>query len=68
VLYEAAQTMLTRSTPFSTLKHWALEVSKRRGMRRAEIVLARKLATVLQRMWVDGTEFRWDKEPAAASA
>ena len=68
VLYEAAQTMLTRTTRFSTLKHWALEVSKRRGMRRAKIALARKLATVLHRMWVDGTEFRWGKEPAAASA
>ena len=59
VLYEAAQTMLTRTARFSTLKYWALEVSKRRGMWRAKIALARKLATMLHRMWVDGTEFRW---------
>ncbi len=49
-LYEAAQSMLTRTQRFSTLKHWALEVAKRRGMRRAKVALARKLATVLHRM------------------
>jgi len=31
-LYEAAQVMLTRTTSFSTLKRWALDVAKRRGM------------------------------------
>ena len=67
-LFEAAQSMLTRTVRFSTLKHWALEVSRRRGMRRAEVALARKLATVLHRMWMDGTEFRWGKAPAAATA
>ena len=29
---------------------------------------ARKLAVVLHRMWVDGTEFRWGREPAAEAA
>jgi transposase len=67
-LYEAAQSMLTRTVRFSALKHWALEVARRRGMRRAKVALARKLATVLHRMWVDGTEFRWGKEPGAAIA
>ena len=51
---------------FSALKRWALEVAKRRGMRRAKVALARKLATVLHRIWVDGTEFRWGREGAAA--
>jgi hypothetical protein len=44
----------------------ALEVAKRRGMRRAKVALARKLAVVLHRMWVDGTTFRWGREIAAA--
>ncbi len=44
-LFEVAQSMLTRTVPFSTLKHWAPEVSRRRGMRRAKVSLARKLAT-----------------------
>jgi len=35
-------------------------------MMRAKVALARKLATVLHRMWVDGTDFRFGKETAAA--
>lgn len=65
-LYEAAQTLLTRSQRFSTLKRWAMDVAKRRGMKRAKVALARKLATVLHRMWIDGSDFRWGKEAAAA--
>lgn len=66
-LYEAANVLLTRVKPFSTLKRWAMEVAKRRGARRAKVALARKLGTVLHRIWVDGTEFRWGKEPAAVA-
>jgi transposase len=66
VLYEAANVMLTRAGKFSTLKRWALEVAQRRGMRRAKVALARKLATVLHRLWADGSEFRFGKEAAAA--
>src|SRR3954471_14644284 len=62
VLYEAANVLLSRTTRFSTLKRWAMEVAKRRGVKRAKVALARKLATVLHRMWVDGSEFRWGKE------
>ena len=64
-LYEAANVMLTRAGKFSTLKRWALEVARRRGMRRARVALARKLACVLYRMWVDGSEFRFGKEASA---
>lgn len=66
-LYEAAQSMLTRVVRMSSLKSWALNVAKRRGMKRAKVALARKLATVLHRMWIDGTDFRWRTEVAAAS-
>lgn len=65
-LYEAAQVMLTRVMRFSALKRWALQVAQRRGMKRAKVALARKLATVLHRMWADGTDFRFGKEVAAA--
>jgi transposase len=64
-LYEAANVMLTRTGKFSTLKRWGLEVAKRRGMRRAKVALARKLACVLHRLWADGSEFRFGKEAAA---
>src|SRR5919202_433155 len=66
-LYEAANLLLSRTTRFSTLKRWALEVAKRRGMKRAKVALARKLACVLHRMWVDGSEFRWGKEAPVAA-
>jgi transposase len=65
-LYEAAHILLTRAVRFSTLKRWAVEVAKRRGMRRAKVALARKLAVLLHRMWVEGTTFRWGREVAAA--
>jgi transposase len=65
-LYEAANVMLTRTGRFSTIKRWALEVAKRRGMKRAKVALARKLAVVLHRMWVDGSTFRFGRGAAAA--
>jgi transposase len=65
-LFEAAHILLTRAVRFSSLKRWAMEVARRRGMKRAKVALARKLAVVLHAMWRDGTEFRWGKEAAAA--
>lgn len=64
-LYEAAGVMLTRTVHFSTLKAWGLAVAKRRGMRKARVALARKLAVILHRMWIDGTSFRWTNEETA---
>ena len=34
---------------------------------RAKVALARKLATMLHRLWVDGSEFRWGKEAPVAA-
>ncbi len=62
MLYEAAQAMLTRTQRFSRLRAWGLRVAQRRGRSRAIVAVARKLATVLHRMWVDGTTFRFGKE------
>ncbi|SPP98221.1 protein of unknown function [Bradyrhizobium vignae] len=36
-----------------------VRVAHRQGSKRAKVALARKMAVVLHRMWVDGTEFRW---------
>ena len=66
LLYEAAQVMITRTTKWNWLKVWALQIAKRSGFKRAVVALARRLAVVLHRMWVDGTEFRWTRETAAA--
>jgi transposase len=64
--YEAAHILLTRAVRVSALQRGALEVAKRRGLRRAKGALARKVAVILHRMWVDGTTFRWGREAAAA--
>jgi transposase len=63
-LYEAANVLLSRTTRFSALKRWGLGVAKRRGMKRAKVAVARKIAVILHRMWIDGTNFRWTKEDA----
>ena len=59
VLYEAANVLLARITRFSKLKRWGMDVAKRRGSKRAKVALARKIAVILHRMWVDGTTYRW---------
>jgi len=66
MLYEAAQSMLARSTKWSWLKAWAMKVARHRGMKKAIVALARRLAVIMHRVWVDGTEFRWTREVAAA--
>src|SRR5215813_1417741 len=67
MLYEAAQSML-RSKKWSWLKAWAMQIARRRGMKKAIVALARRLAVIMHRIWVDGTEFRWTREQAAATA
>ena len=67
MLYEAAQSML-RSTKWCWLKAWAMQIARRRGMKKAIVALARRLAVIMHRIWVDGTEFRWTREQAAAAA
>jgi transposase len=66
-LYEAAHSLLIRSSKWSALRAWGMSIAKRRGMARARVAVARKLAVILHRMWADGSEFRWGK-PAAAPA
>jgi transposase len=66
-LYEAANSLLAHpSGKWSWLKAWGLRVAQRRGMKRAIVAVARRLAVVLHRMWVDGTEFRWSNRMTAA--
>src|ERR1700746_915474 len=69
-LYEAAHSLLIRSTKWSALRAWGMNVAKRRGMARARVAYARKLPVILRRIWSDGSEFRWGKQtssPAVAA-
>jgi transposase len=65
-LYQAALALLTRTQRWSTLKAWGVAVAKRRGLRRAVVAVARKLAIVMHRIWADGTEFRWSRQEVTA--
>ncbi len=60
-LYEAATALLTRTKAFSSLKSWGLAVARRRGRKRATVAVARKLAVILHRMWVDGSAFHFGR-------
>jgi transposase len=65
-LYEAANVLLTRVAKWSTLKAWGIRLAKRSGLRKAKVAVARKLAVILHRMWIDGTEFSWSSKEVAA--
>jgi transposase len=67
-LYEAAHSLLTRSKKWSSLRAWGMGIAKRRGMARARVAVARKLAVILHWMWCDGSEFRFGKQIDLAAA
>ena len=54
-LYEAAQVMLMHSVKWSWLKAWAMKIARHRGRNKAIVALARRLAVIMHRIWVDGT-------------
>ena len=65
-LYEVANVLLTRVAKWSALKAWGMRVAKRSSLSKAKVAVARKLAVILHRMWVDGTEFNWSSKEATA--
>jgi len=64
-LYEAANVLLTRVAKWSMLKAWGIRLAKRSGLRKAKVAVARKLAVILHRMWIEGTEFKWSSKEVA---
>ena len=67
MLFEAAQSMLTRTIKWSWLKAWGMKIAQRRGMKRAIVAVARRMAVVMHRMWVSGTDFQWTRQDIAAA-
>ena len=63
-LYEAANVLLTRVAKWSALKAWGVRLAKRSGIRKAKVAVARKLAVILHRMWIEGAEFKWSSKEA----
>jgi transposase len=66
LLYEAANILIQRVSRFSPLKAWAMRLVARRGMKKAIVATARKLAVIMTRIWRDGTTFAWMKEELPA--
>jgi transposase len=70
-LYQAAHVLMHHGR-WSALRGWAMRIAKRSSAKLAKVALARKLAVILHRMWIDGSEFRWTRiepkpEPALAA-
>ena len=57
--------MLARARRSSAPKAWAARLVNKVGPKKARVALARKLAVILHRIWVDGGVFRWSKEAPA---
>ena len=57
--------LLTRIAKWSTLKAWGIRLAKRSGLRKAKVAVARKLAVILHRMWIESTEFKWSSKEVA---
>lgn len=60
-MYAAANSLLMRTMAGSQIKTWGMSLMRTKGHRRAVVAVARKLAVLLHRMWIDGTEFRQDQ-------
>jgi transposase len=58
-LVGAATVLLTSSKKWSPLRAWGMKIAKRRGFSIARIAVARKLAIILHRMWINEQDFRW---------
>jgi transposase len=56
-LYLAAHIILTRPVKGAHLKSWGAKIARRAGMKKAKVALARKLAVILHRMWINNTPF-----------
>lgn len=65
-LFEAASVLLTRVPKWSALKAWGMRLAKRNGLNKAKVAVARKLAVILHRMWLDGSVFKWQAEEVVA--
>jgi transposase len=57
LLFLGAMSVMRSRVEASSLRAWAESVAARAGKKKATVALARRLAVILHRMWVDETEF-----------
>lgn len=58
-LYEAANSILIRVKRPCALQTWGKKLAETKGLKRARIAVARKLAALLHHLWQTETEFSW---------
>ena len=63
-VHAAANSIMSRSGKWSSLKAWGMRLQRSKGRKRALVAVARKLAVILHVMWVDGAVFSYT-EPEA---
>ena len=57
-LYQAANVLIHATKGWCALKSWAVRVAQRRGLAKAKVALARKLAVVLHKLWTSGESYQ----------
>jgi transposase len=64
-LSQAATVMMNRGRS-TWLRTWGTQLAQCRGRKIAMVALARRIAVILRRMWVDDTVFQLDAAPNTA--
>jgi len=59
LLVEAATTLMSHTKKDFALKRWGLKLAKKKGIGKARVAVARKLAVLLHRIWLTGERFDW---------
>jgi transposase len=59
LLVEAANALLTRCRKNCALREWGLQLREKKGLAKARVAVARKLAVLLHRIWITGEPFVW---------
>lgn len=62
LLVEAAIVLLTRSQKWSKLKAWGLKLMRKKGLKKAALAVARKLAVIMHQMMIQETEFVYGEQ------
>lgn len=63
LLNDAAMSLLYTTKSWSRLKHWGLNLKKKKGHKKAMMAVGRKLAVIMHRMLIDRTPFKFGEEP-----
>ena len=68
LLVEAAIVLLTRVTAWSDLKAWGHKLMKKKGLKKAAVAVARRMAIIMHRMLITREPFCRSKKKAANAA